>query len=667
MTPPPLTVSNLTAGPSGAGPADPRLWWGAVGSTVLLVALALVGWVGDRQPRLEVPLEQTMALAGGFVPVGLFLVRHRGRHLVSRLVWAVGAAALSAVAAATWSATTVGAWLTQWTWWPAYACIPVILWVFPDGHPQGRRRLMALATSGAGVLGTVLLATAGALAPRSLLTSTSATLPGGARILLLCVAACAVAVAISTLASLVSLMRRARRARRAEPVVARQFLSLAPAAALFPIGFVVDVVGVPHAFVPALLALPAGLGVAIIQYGLDDLDLFVHRGVVWSVMTAAMLLGYAGVLALAQYFLPEQHQFWITVAGLAVLTALFDPLRRRVQRLVGRWLFGTRDDPEIVLMALGRRLQAAGDPLAMLASTAEEVRRSLKVPHVDITMTVGEIETTVVSAGRPGIPTVDFPMLRDGILLGHLQVSPRRIGESFTIGEARLLTEIARQAATAAEAHRLTLALQRARENLVLAREEERLRLRRDLHDGLSPIVAGSRMQLYALRGRLSDPVVSELVTAVATDLGGAARTIRELIDGLRPADLDLGLEGAVRHLAQTLLIDHEVEVTVTGQFTDLPPAVEVAGYRIAAEALTNVAKHAPRASCRLTLRREDGSLEVVVADDGPVTVGRPGRAGGVGIGSMRQRAEELGGSLTLLSEPGASGLMVRALLPLAR
>lgn len=655
----------MTGTGRGEGPA---LWWFSVACAGILALVAVGGWVADRQPRLDVPIEQTFTLAVGFVPAGLFLVRHRQAHPVSRLVMAVGLAASAAVAASTWSATTLGAWLTQWTWWPAYALVPVVLWVFPDGRPGGVRRAMARTTLGAAALGAVLLMLASAQAPRSLLTSTGDPLPPLARALLVGVGACAALAVTSVLGSLVSLVLRARRARVEDPAAASQYLSLVPAAALFPIGFGLDVLGVPHAFVPALLALPVGLAVAIIQYGLDDLDLAVHRGVVFVVMTALALVAYAGLVAVAELALPNGNGFAVTVVGLVVLTAVADPVRRRVQRLVGRWLFGTRDDPETVLMGLGRRLQASGAPSAMLESTAQEVRRSLKVPYVEIRMPVGGEPATVASTGRAGLPLVEFPMVRDGAHLGDLRVSPRRLGETFTAGESDILAEIARQAATAAESHRLTLELQRAREDLVIAREEERLRLRRDLHDGLSPIVAGSRMQLRALRGRLPDDDTRDLVGAVMDDLAGASQAIRVLIEGLRPAELDLGLERAVRARAAALLPDARTVVVVNGDLDRLPPAPEVAAYRIVVEALANVARHAAGAGCVVTLRAGDDVLEVVVTDEGPGAADGLRRAGGVGTASMRQRAEELGGTLTLGPPgPGAAGLAVTARLPLVR
>ena len=175
-------------------------------------------------------------------------------------------------------------------------------------------------------------------------------------------------------------------------------------------------------------------------------------------------------------------------------------------------------------------------------------------------------------------------------------------------------------------------------------------------------------MQLRALRGRLSEPVTQGLVSSVMDDLAGASQAIRELIDGLRPADLDLGLEGALRARVAALLPDAQASVVATGDLTRVPPAAEVAAYRIVVEALTNVARHAPGAGCVITLTEDDDVLEVVIADDGPGPKAALRRAGGVGTASMRQRAEELGGTLTLGPlRPGAAGLAVTARLPLVR
>jgi len=251
--------------------------------------------------------------------------------------------------------------------------------------------------------------------------------------------------------------------------------------------------------------------------------------------------------------------------------------------------------------------------------------------------------------------------------VGRLLVWPRSPGEDLTEADLRLLEDLARQAGVAADAVRLTVALQRAQERLVGAREEERRRLRRDLHDGLGPLLGGVSLGLAGVRHRLRrDPEAAErMLERLEEQLQTATGEIRRLVDGLRPPALDeLGLVSALRErAAQFQHGPAGLLVTVEGPdaLPPLPAATEVAAYRIALEALTNAARHARASRCVLRLA-VDGALELEVCDDGrgiPATH-RPG----VGLASMRQRAHEVGGTCTVHPQPGG-GTRVTARLPL--
>jgi signal transduction histidine kinase len=207
----------------------------------------------------------------------------------------------------------------------------------------------------------------------------------------------------------------------------------------------------------------------------------------------------------------------------------------------------------------------------------------------------------------------------------------------------------------------LTTDLLRSRERLVAATEEERRRLRRDLHDGLGPALAGVVLGLQLAKGRLDhDPdSVRERLDVLTAQTQQAVAEVRRLVYGLRPPALDeLGLVGALDEQARTL-----GPITVHGPDTPLalPAAVEVAAYRIAVEAMTNVVRHAHARDCTVRVRI-DGALHLEIADDG---VGLPeGYRAGVGITSMRERAAELGGSCTI--EPRTPhGTLVRVCVPL--
>ncbi|MDQ3723711.1 MAG: sensor histidine kinase, partial [Actinomycetota bacterium] len=259
------------------------------------------------------------------------------------------------------------------------------------------------------------------------------------------------------------------------------------------------------------------------------------------------------------------------------------------------------------------------------------------------------------------------PLVSRGDTVGRLVVESRAAGESLRSDELRLLADLARQAATAVDAARLTNDLQRSRERLVVAREEERRRLRRDLHDGLGPTLAAVVLQLDNARALVrEDPEVTSAMLAALRDAAQEAiGDVRQLVYGLRPPALDeLGLVPAIREQAARMNGDERgVQIRVEGpdELTELPAAVEVAAFRIAVEAITNVVRHADANTCVVQLAL-NGNLEVDVHDDGTARDGYPA---GVGISSMRERATELGGSFTI-TPARQRGTRVHVTLPLS-
>jgi signal transduction histidine kinase len=264
-----------------------------------------------------------------------------------------------------------------------------------------------------------------------------------------------------------------------------------------------------------------------------------------------------------------------------------------------------------------------------------------------------------------------------------LLVAPRAPGEALTPTDLRLLNDLARQAGVAAHAvrlttdlQRLTVDLQRSREQLVTAREEERRRLRRDLHDGLGPTLGALMLQVGSARALLThDPAAAEgLLNALEPTLEGVMADIRRLVYNLRPPALDeLGLAAAIRdhaaqYRAQETAVNQagptaglRITVDAPERLPELAAAVEVAAYRIVQEALSNVVRHAQARTCQIQLRLAE-ALYLEIDDDG---MGLPSaRQAGVGLTSMRERAEELGGMCLVEALP-AGGTRVRARLPL--
>lgn len=245
--------------------------------------------------------------------------------------------------------------------------------------------------------------------------------------------------------------------------------------------------------------------------------------------------------------------------------------------------------------------------------------------------------------------------------VGELILAPRTRGESFTSADHKLLEDLSHQAGVAAHAVRLTndlkqltIDLQHSRERLVTAREEERRRLRRDLHDGLGPQLAALTLKLETAHNRLAhDALADTLLSDLTTRTQAAVADIRRLVYALCPPALDeLGLLPALRE--QTLQYSEQgdsglhVSLEVSEHLPELSAAIEVAVYRITQEALTNVVRHAHARHCTvcLTLNETVGLLTLEVRDDGGGMA--PETKKGVGLTSMRERAEELGGTWTM-------------------
>ena len=230
-----------------------------------------------------------------------------------------------------------------------------------------------------------------------------------------------------------------------------------------------------------------------------------------------------------------------------------------------------------------------------------------------------------------------------------------------------LLDDLAVQLGHLVHAAALVQDLRRAHEGLILAREEERRRLRRDLHDGLGPALAGLTLKVEAARNLVT--VDAEAAESVLRDLRDGIQAtvldVRRVVQGLRPPALDeLGLAGAVVELATRLGRDSatRIDVDMPGHLPPLTAAVEVAAYRVAQEALTNAVRHAPGAPCRVAIRCDPQGLCIEIADAG--NGGVAARPEGAGLATMRERAEEIGGELSVVGDP-LRGTTVFLRLPL--
>jgi signal transduction histidine kinase len=407
---------------------------------------------------------------------------------------------------------------------------------------------------------------------------------------------------------------------------------------------------------------PLCFGIAILRNRLWDINILIKRTLVSSILTLSLIGLYVLVVVGLGTLLQARGSPFLSLLATGLIAVLFQPWRLRLQVAVNRLIYGERDDPYTVISRLGKRLEATVAPDTVLSSIVEAVAQALKLPYAAITLKYGDEFSLEASYGVAKGKLEHLPLVYQTELVGELLLAPRTPGESFTRPDRRLLDDLARQAGVAAhsvrlthELKRLTQDLQQTRERLVSTREEERRRLRRDLHDGLGPLLSSQMLLLTSARMQLrQDPDEAEVILgSTVTQLRQAIGDIRRLVYALRPPALDdLGLVVAIQEqLTQNRASGIDFTFDAPEQLPPLPAAVEVACYRMVQEAVTNVTRHAQARTCVVRLAcREQVSIEVI--DDG---LGLPPTYRcGVGLTSMRERAEELGGSW--LIEPGLDG-----------
>jgi signal transduction histidine kinase len=443
-----------------------------------------------------------------------------------------------------------------------------------------------------------------------------------------------------------------------------------------------------HVLLIAAALIPLTIGISVLRHRLWGMSALLNRTLVAGLLTVVVLVIYVLVVGAISFLFQTNVTLPIAALATGIVALLVHPLRMHLQRLVNRLMYGQRDDPLAVIAELGRQLENTAVPGETLPNLVETIAQTLKLPYVAIEMDTAGGERTIAAKvstnGHQSPTTQSYALAYQGETVGKLLVAPRAAGETFTADEERLLRNIARQAGTAVYAYRLTDQLKRSRERLVTAQEEERRRLRRDLHDGLGPQLATLAVKVDAAQNLLqSDPeAAQQLLAAVRAESQQAIAEIRRVVDGLRPAVMDqFGLLSALQQfVAQNEFTSHiTIQIDAPDELPPLPAAVEVAAYRIAAEAITNAIRHAKSRNCTIRLwvaaggqRRQSADRQpqsilpeqlcIEISDDG---AGFPPQyTPGVGLASMRERALELGGTFALESNAG-HGATIHVALPI--
>jgi signal transduction histidine kinase len=550
----------------------------------------------------------------------------------------------------------------DWAAWAASICfVPALLLfllvptLYPHGRlPSARWRPVLVLYLGAAIIGTVCVAFGadevlddypGASNPLPRLSSPD--------MLLAIATVCLFAVLALAGVAVISLVLRMRHAPSPERARLAWFV-----AAMLLLLADVALPGPAWASLIVQVAAWSCLGVGVLRYQLFDIETVLSRSLVYAVLTGIALLAYLGTAALVG----AGVNAGVVPALATALAALgLASARQHLQRTADLLLYGQRRDPVAALTALGERLESSVGPDEVLPAIVDAARQSLRLPYASVILAGDDLPA--VESGQPTARVASYPLEYGGLPVGVLGVGLRRGDRAMSAADDRVLSAFAGQAAAAAQAARVTRDLRRSRERIVLAREEERRRLRRDLHDGLGPTLAGISLGLETA-GRTAARegfTAAPLIDTLQAEVSASVEDVRRIVADLRPPALDeIGLLAALRQYADLVTSRFGVVVTVTG--ADLPPlpaAVEVAAYRIAIEGVTNAARHADARTCQVHLVARDG-LRLTVEDDGN---GTAATHRGIGLTSMAQRAEELGGTCTVVSAPGR-GTRVEARLP---
>jgi signal transduction histidine kinase len=428
------------------------------------------------------------------------------------------------------------------------------------------------------------------------------------------------------------------------------------------------------------------LVVALSQDGVFGIDRSARRSMVYRGLWLLIAVVYATAAAALGLLAGQYLPLGVVVLLVAAAALLFQPARRRLERLADRWVFGARLDGYEVLTRFGSMLEASPGPADLLPRLAAAIREGLGLQwarvRLDVETVGGSLPVTGAAGLEPGeVPEAALivPLIHAGTVVGRIECGPRRDGPLLE-EDRRLLANLAGQAATAARNLHLTAELsdrlnliRRQAAELIASRarvaqtqDAERQRIQRDLHDGVQQDLVALTANLALARERLrrGDPRADESLAELQRDMGGLLGQLRDFAHAIHPPVLaDQGLLEAIEAQAARLPLEVVIEADPALRGVRYPPQVETATWYVVSEALTNAVKHARASRVLVALAQPDGHLAVEVSDDGcgfdQATVG------GLGLASLADRMAIVDGALRVDSSPGR-GTTLRAEVPLA-
>jgi signal transduction histidine kinase len=682
-------MSRMDQRPGGHPLAAVAVWVVAWALSLTALGIQLVAGVlpaGDEVGFFTNSTYFALYAAMGLVnaPAAALLLS-RSRHLVG---WIAAVVAIGFAAAACSLAVALIAENRDWaavegllghafTWFGvpgAFLGVTVMPWLLREEPPGRWARRASFAGLVLTIVATVQVATFQQEDAPSNPLSLSGTTAGS--VLAVLGTICLAGLGVIGLAAVAHLVVRARRetdeGRRALKTMATALGVLVTSFILLqfwperaPGRELLEMLAVPALFASQIL-MPLAVLLLVLRSRLWGVDIAVSRATVWTLLTSAVVALYISVVWAVGRLLPVDDE----VAGLlaaASLALAVQPLRGWLQRRVDRIVYGDDSDPVSLLARLGEQLRGSGDGDGTLAALVESLRSGLRLGGVEVLAhEEPKIEAHSGLTGDEHGPDtkVELPLVVDHREIGSL-VLRATPGQRLDLRTIRVVQHLSDVVAVSLDLAQANQRLRAASQRLGEVRHEERRLLRRELHDGLGPSLAGVGLGLAAARSKLTHdvPGALHLLTELEAELCRRTDDVRLLARSLLPTQLD---EGDLAEALEVLTERFEgsglrIDTTFSAPDT-LDTRHQIAIYHVAAEAVLNAYRHAGAAKVEVTVAADDEGVTLEIVDDG-VGVDPQARPG-VGLQSMRERADELGGTLTVQPGPTGRGTQVRLVLP---
>ena len=570
------------------------------------------------------------------------------------------------------------AWLQSWLLVPGLIAVPLVLLLFPDGHPPSPRWrwvVRAIVVLGAMAALGFIVAPGELEAPERFLVANPTgieSMPGLSTALLTIGGFGSLIAGLVAIAGMVVRFRSSVGDER-QQIRWLAYVGLSGVAVLLSTIFTQELTAVNDflfyvLFLIVAVGIPAATGIAILKYRLYGFDLVIRRTLVYGALAAVITAIYLGVVVVIGTIATES--LVPSLIATAIVAALFQPIRRRVVRLADRLVFGRRAEPYEVLARFSDRVGASYAADDVVPRTARVIAEGVGATHVEIWLRVGEDAHLAAAWPDGDVPSTApdvRPIASQEQLLGEIRLwTPP--GQPLRPAEERLLADLAAQTALVVRNLALTSELRarvdelstraeelrESRMRIVQAHDAERRRLERNIHDG-----AQQHLVALAVKLRLASATASkdpEKAAGQLRDLSEetnvALATLLDLASGIYPAELEeSGIGPALATQGRTAGVPIVIDVDGVGR---LPIEIEAAIYFVCLEAMQNAAKYAHATELRVALAREGDGIAFSVRDDGVGFDTTTSASTGTGLQNMRDRLAAFGGDVGISSSPGA-------------